>query len=33
METGKNYSGILYDQDGRGIVAKRGEHVTISKTG
>ena len=33
METGKNHSGILYEQDGRGIVAKRGQHVIISKTG
>jgi hypothetical protein len=33
METGKNYSGILYDQGGRGIVAKRGESVIISSDG
>jgi len=33
METGNNYSGILYDQNGRGIVAKRGEHVVISPDG
>jgi len=33
METGPNYSGILYEQDGRGIVAKRGQHVTISTDG
>src|SRR5690349_14923558 len=29
METGKNYSGILYEEGGRGILAKRGEKVMI----
>jgi len=29
METGKNYSGILYEEGGRGILAKRGEKVVI----
>jgi len=33
METGPNYSGILYDQNGRGIVAKRGQEIVISKEG
>lgn len=33
IETGKTYNGILYEQDGRRILAKRGEHVTISKIG
>lgn len=33
MEAGKNYSGILYEQDGRGIVAKRGERVTANADG
>lgn len=29
METGQNYSGILYEEGGRGILAKRGEKVVI----
>ncbi len=33
METGANYSGILYEQDGRGIVAKRGQNIQISPSG
>ncbi|GAA5496032.1 hypothetical protein Rhal01_02213 [Rubritalea halochordaticola] len=33
LETGTNYSGILYDQDGRGIVAKRGQKMRISPDG
>ncbi len=33
IETGINYSGILYEQDGRGIVARRGEKVTIDLAG
>ncbi len=33
METGKNYSGILYEQDGRGIVAKRGQKMVIATNG
>ena len=33
METGPKYSGILYDQGDRGIVAKRGQQVKISEKG
>ena len=33
METGTNYSGILYEQGGRGIVARRGQQVTIAADG
>lgn len=33
METGKNYSGILYEQGGRGIVARRGQQITITSDG
>ena len=29
MECGKTYSGILYEEKGRGILAKRGEKVVI----
>ena len=29
MEVGKDYSGILYEEGGRGILAKRGEKVVI----
>lgn len=29
FEAGKTYSGILYEERGRGILAKRGEQVTI----
>ena len=29
MELGKNYSGILYEEKGRGILAKRGQKVTV----
>ncbi len=29
MELGKNYSGILYEEKGRGILAKRGQKVVI----
>ncbi len=29
MECGKNYSGILYEEKGRGILAKRGQKVVI----
>jgi len=31
MECGKNYSGILYEEKGRGILAKRGQKVVISE--
>jgi len=33
METGKTYSGILYEEKGRGILAKRGEKVVIKEGG
>ena len=33
MESGKNFSGILYEQGGRGIVTKRGEKVTLDTAG
>ena len=33
MESGKNHSGILYEQGGRGIVTKRGEKVTLDAAG
>ncbi|MDO7689321.1 MAG: DUF1080 domain-containing protein, partial [Pirellulales bacterium] len=33
MESGKNHSGILYEQGGRGIVTKRGERVTLDTAG
>jgi hypothetical protein len=29
FEAGKTYSGILYEEKGRGILAKRGEQVTV----
>lgn len=31
MESGKNYSGILYEEKGRGILAKRGQKVVIGE--
>jgi hypothetical protein len=31
METGKTYSGILYEEKGRGILAKRGEKVVVKE--
>lgn len=31
MEAGKTYSGILYEEKGRGILAKRGEKVVIKE--
>ena len=33
MECGKTYSGILYEERGRGILAQRGQKVTIDKEG
>ena len=33
MEAGKNHSGILYEQGGRGIVTKRGERTTLNDDG
>ncbi len=33
MEAGINYSGILYEEKGRGIIANRGEEVTIDTNG
>ena len=33
MESGKNHSGILYEQGGRGIVTKRGERITVNEAG
>jgi len=33
MEAGVNYSGILYEQGGRGIVAKRGQKLHIDSEG
>jgi Domain of Unknown Function (DUF1080) len=33
MEAGPNYTGILYEEKARGIVAKRGEKVVISPEG
>ncbi len=32
MEGGKNYTGILYEEKGRGILAKRGEKVAIKES-
>ena len=29
METGNNYSGILYEEGGRGIIAQRGQKVVV----
>lgn len=29
METGNNYSGILYEEGGRGIIAQRGQKVAV----
>ncbi|MCX6898305.1 MAG: DUF1080 domain-containing protein [Verrucomicrobia bacterium] len=31
MEAGKNYTGILYEERGRGILAKRGQKVVIKE--
>ena len=31
MDSGKNYSGILYEEKGRGILAKRGQKVVIGE--
>ncbi|MFN8007481.1 MAG: DUF1080 domain-containing protein [Terriglobia bacterium] len=33
FEAGKVFSGILYDEKGRGILAKRGEKTTVDPTG
>ncbi|MBD0777395.1 DUF1080 domain-containing protein [Maribacter sp. ANRC-HE7] len=33
MEAGIQYSGILYEEKGRGIIAQRGEKVVVSKDG
>lgn len=33
FEAGKNYSGILYEEKGRGILAKRGQKVVIKEGG
>jgi hypothetical protein len=33
MEAGINYSGILYEEKGRGILANRGEKVVINEAG
>ena len=33
FEAGKTYSGILYEEGGRGILAQRGEKVTIDENG
>lgn len=33
MESGINHSGILYEEKGRGIIAKRGEQVAIGEDG
>ena len=33
FEAGKTYSGILYEEKGRGILAKRGEKTTIGENG
>lgn len=33
FETGNTYSGILYEEKGRGIMAKRGTIVTVDKDG
>ncbi len=33
FEAGKSYSGILYEEKGRGILAKRGEKVVIKEGG
>jgi len=32
FEAGKTYSGILYEEQGRGILAKRGEKVTVAQS-
>jgi hypothetical protein len=33
FEVGKTYSGILYEEKGRGILAKRGEKVVVAESG
>lgn len=33
IEAGKNYTGILYEEKGRGILARRGEKVVIKESG
>jgi Domain of Unknown Function (DUF1080) len=33
FEAGKTYSGILYEEKGRGILAKRGQKVTVKESG
>ena len=33
IDSGPEYTGILYDERGRGILAKRGERVTIDREG
>lgn len=33
MEAGINYSGILYEEKGRGIIANRGEQVVVGEDG
>ena len=33
IDSGPQYTGILYDERGRGILAKRGERVTIDREG
>jgi hypothetical protein len=33
MEAGDQYSGILYEEKGRGILAKRGEQVLVDESG
>ncbi len=33
FESGKKYSGILYDEKGRGILAERGQRITITADG
>ncbi len=33
LEAGVNYSGILYEEKGRGIIANRGEQVTVLEHG
>lgn len=33
IDAGNRFAGILYEQDGRGIMARRGESVTVSDAG
>src|ERR1700682_331560 len=33
METGKTFSGILYEERGRGILAQRGQKTVVTKEG